>query len=53
MAHTNNPNLSLVRMKAIELIHQGWSARQEAKHFGFAHNTILNWLKKKPIKDTR
>ena len=49
MAYTNNPNLPLVRMKAIELIHQGWSVRQAAKHFGFAHNTILNWLKKKPV----
>jgi len=49
MAYTNNPNLPRVRMEAIELVRQGWSLRKVARHTGFAHNTILNWLQKKPV----
>ncbi len=48
MAYTNNPNLPHVRMRAVELVRQGNSVREVARHFGFAHNTILNWLKRKP-----
>jgi transposase InsO family protein/lambda repressor-like predicted transcriptional regulator len=49
MAYTNNPNLPRVRMEAVELVRQGWSLRKVARHTGFAHNTILNWLQKKPV----
>lgn len=48
MAYTSNPNLPRVRMQAVELVQQGWSIRKTAKHFGFAHNTVLNWTKRKP-----
>lgn len=51
MAYTNNPNLPRVRMQAVELVQQGKSVREAARHFGFAHNTILNWLKRKPEYD--
>lgn len=48
MAYTNNPNLPRVRMEAVQMVKSGKSARETARHFGFAHNTILNWLKRKP-----
>lgn len=48
MSYTNNPNLPQARYEAVKLIQQGWSLRRAARHTGFAHNTILNWLKKKP-----
>jgi len=48
MSYTNNPNLPRVRMEAVELVRQGKSVREVARHFGFAHNTVLNWLKRAP-----
>jgi len=42
MPYTNNPNLPRVRMEAVELVRQGKSVRETARHFGFAHNTVLN-----------
>ena len=48
MAYTNNPNLPRVRYEAVRLVQSGWSARKVARHLGFAHNTVLNWLKQKP-----
>jgi len=48
MAYSNNPNLPHVRMAAVEFVRQGKSAREAARRFGFAHNTILNWLRRKP-----
>jgi transposase InsO family protein len=35
-------------MQAVEFVKQGKSVREAALRFGFAHNTILNWLKRKP-----
>ena len=35
-------------MAAVEFVRQGKSAREAARKFGFAHNTILNWLRRKP-----
>lgn len=46
MSYTNNPNLPRVRMQAVELVRQGKSVREAARHFGFAHNIVLNWLKR-------
>jgi len=48
MPYSNNPHLPRVRMEAVELVRQGKSAREAARHFGFAHNTVLNWLDRKP-----
>lgn len=48
MAYTTNPNLPRVRMQAVELVRSGWSVREVARHLGYAHNTILNWLKIPP-----
>jgi transposase InsO family protein len=48
MAYTTNPHLPRVRAQAVELVRSGKSIRQVARHFGFAHNTVLNWLKRKP-----
>lgn len=49
MSYTNNPNLPYVRYEAVKLIQQGWSLRKVARHTGFAHNTILNWTRRKPV----
>jgi transposase InsO family protein len=35
-------------MEAVELVRTGWSVRKVSRHLGFAHNTILNWLKRTP-----
>lgn len=35
-------------MEAVRLVQSGWSVRKTARHLGFAHNTVLNWLKRKP-----
>ena len=35
-------------MEAVELVMKGESVRKVARHYGFAHNTVLNWLKRKP-----
>lgn len=48
MAYTINPHLPRVRAQAVELVRQGKSVREVARHFGFAHNTVLNWMKRKP-----
>src|SRR3989344_942551 len=48
MAYTTNPHLPRVRAQAVELVRRGKSAREAARHFGFAHNTVLNWLNRKP-----
>jgi transposase InsO family protein len=48
MPYTTNPNLPRVRMQAVEMIRNGWSVREAARHFGYAHNTVLNWLKIHP-----
>lgn len=48
MAYTNNPNLPRVRMEAVWMVRRGNSVRSVARHFGFAHNTILNWLERTP-----
>ena len=48
MAYTTNPHLPHLRMEAVRLVEQGWSVRRVARHFGFAHNTVLGWLQKKP-----
>ena len=31
------------------MVQSGKSVREVARHFGFAHNTILNWLKRQPV----
>jgi len=38
-------------MQAVELVRNGWSVREVARHFGYAHNTVLNWLKIQPEYD--
>src|SRR3989304_10528196 len=53
MAYTTNPHLPHLRMEAVRLVEQGWSARRVARHFGFAHNTVLGWLKQKPVYGER
>lgn len=35
-------------MQAVELVRNGWSVREAARHLGYAHNTVLNWLKIRP-----
>ena len=48
MAYSNNPNLPRVRMKAVLLVRKGWSIRKAARHFGFSHSALIEWLKKAP-----
>jgi transposase InsO family protein len=48
MAYTTNPHLPRLRAEAVELVGRGMSVRGVARHFGFSHNAVLNWLKRKP-----
>jgi transposase len=46
MAYTTNPHLPEVRAKAVLMVQSGKSAREVARHLGYAHNTVLNWVKR-------
>jgi transposase InsO family protein len=35
-------------MKAVLAVRRGWSMRKAARHFGFSHGAIINWIKKAP-----
>lgn len=48
MAYSNNPQLPRVRMEAVKLVRSGWSIRKAARHFGFSHGALINWLKIAP-----
>lgn len=48
MAYTTNEKLPELRMKAVLLVRKGWSVRKVARHFGFSHGAVLNWIKKAP-----
>lgn len=48
MAYSQNPKLPRVRIQAVLLVRQGWSIRKAARHFGFSHGALINWLKKAP-----
>jgi transposase InsO family protein len=46
MAYTTNPNLPKVRGQAVEMVRQGNSVREVARHFGFSHSAIVKWVAK-------
>ena len=46
MSYSKNPYLPKVRMKAVNLVYQGWSTRKVARHLGLASGTVCKWLKK-------
>lgn len=46
MSYSKNPNLPRVRMKAVNLVLQGWSTRKVGRYLGFGSSTISKWLKK-------
>lgn len=48
MAYTTNPHLPRLRMQAVDLVRSGWSIRKAARHLGFSHCTIRQWLLRKP-----
>ena len=35
-------------MQAVLLVRKGWSIRRAARHTGFSHGAIINWLKRAP-----
>lgn len=46
MSYTNNPCLPKVRGQAVQMVRSGLGIRQVARHFGFSHGAIINWLKR-------
>src|SRR3990167_8350749 len=46
MSYTKNPSLPKVRMKAVNLVYQGWSVRKVGRYLGFGSSTISKWLKR-------
>lgn len=35
-------------MKAVLLVRKGWSVRKAARHFGYSHGSLIEWIKKAP-----
>jgi len=46
--YIQNPNMPLVRRNAVNMVKNGYSIRQAAKHFGFQPSTVSRWLHKAP-----
>lgn len=46
MAYTTNPNLPKVRGQAVEMVRNGNTVREVARHFGFSHSAIVKWVAK-------
>jgi len=46
MAYSKNPYLPKVRMKAVNLVYQGWTTRKVARYFGLGSGTVSKWMKK-------
>jgi len=46
MPYSKNPYLPKVRMEAVNLVYQGWSARKVARYFGLGSGTVSKWLKR-------
>jgi len=54
MAYTTNPKLPKLRMQTAKLvINQGWSTYQAARYTGFNHSTIVRWVQKAKILNSR
>lgn len=48
MAYTLNPNLPKVRRQAVEMVRNGSSVREVARHFGFSHSAVVKWVARAP-----
>ena len=48
MAYTTNPKMPELRMKAVDLLRQGWSIRQVSRYTGFSPGAICKWSKRAP-----
>jgi transposase len=48
MSYTTNPQLPKVRAQAVELVRNGWSTRQVARHLGYSHSSVVRWSKRVP-----
>lgn len=48
MAYTTNPKMPRLRMKAVDLLRQGWSVRQVSRYTGFSIGAISKWSKRAP-----
>lgn len=48
MAYTINPKMPELRMKAVDLLRQGWSVRLVSRYTGFSIGAISKWSKKAP-----
>lgn len=46
MAYEKNPRLPRLRMEAVRMVESGLSIRAVARHYGYAHNTVINWVKR-------
>lgn len=48
MPYTTNPAMPRLRAKAINMVRDGKSIRETARHFGFNPTTIMKWVRKAP-----
>lgn len=49
MAYTMNPNLPILRARAVEMVQQGNSIRSVARYFGYEPSTIMRWRNRVPL----
>lgn len=48
MPYTSNSNMGQVRRQAVQMLRQGHSTRQVAKHFGYSQSAIAKWAARAP-----
>ena len=46
MSYSQNPRLPRVRMQAVRLYRQGWSARKIGRYLGFHHTAVMKWVRR-------
>src|SRR3990167_2781202 len=46
MSYTTNLHLPRLRAEAVLMVKSGKSVREVARHLGYAHNTVLKWVKR-------
>ncbi|OGE84746.1 MAG: hypothetical protein A3J48_04255 [Candidatus Doudnabacteria bacterium RIFCSPHIGHO2_02_FULL_46_11] len=48
MAYTTNPKLPKLRAKACQMVQEGKTVSEVARHFGFSKGAVSKWLKRYP-----
>jgi transposase InsO family protein len=49
MPYTTNPAMPRLRARAVDMVRNGKSIREVARHFGFNPTTVMKWARKSPF----